>query len=179
MWTHRGYSKRILPAALLVAALINPIDLSCAQIGNGIDPAISTSSGAVGMDNESISRDLLNSTWAQYQEDLNYSSVILAQFIKKNITGREAMIATTSLFSLTSQSLANINKLRPSKKYADSYNNTVLALSNLGRYMWNISRYYETVKASYAINARESYNNSSYYFERAREKILRSKNANS
>jgi hypothetical protein len=116
MWTHKRYLKRILPAALLVVALVNPIDLSCAQIGNGIDPAIPTSNGAAKLDNESISRALLNSTWAQYQEDLNYSSVILAKFLKKNITGRDAMIATTSLFLLTSQTLANLNKLRPPKK---------------------------------------------------------------
>jgi len=179
MWTHRRYLKRMLPAVLLVVALINPIDLSCAQIGNGSDPAIFTSTGAAKLDNESISRDLLNSTWAQYQEDLNYSSVILTQFVKKNITEREAMIATTSLLLLASQTLANLNKLRPAKRYADSYNDTILALSNLGKYMWNISKYYETEKASYAINARENYNNSSYYFERAREKILRSKKANS
>ena len=159
-----------MPVALLVVALINPINLSCAQKENGIDPSISTSAGAVKVDNESISRELLNSTWAQYYEDLNYSSVVLAQFVRKNITGREAMIATTSLSILTSQTLANLNKSRPAKKYADSYNNTVLALTNLGRYIWNISKYYETEKASYAINARESYNNTSYYFERARER---------
>ncbi len=131
---------------------------------NGSSPGIL----APKIDNESIYRNLLNSTWAQYNEDLNYSSNILAEYVKKNITAREAMVATISLYTLTSKTEDEFLKLKAIDKYKNIHNNTIVALSNLEGYLWNITKFYETDKTIYAVKARESFNSSLYYFGKAR-----------
>jgi hypothetical protein len=75
-------------------------------------------------DNESAYRDLLNVTLSQYNEDLNNSSRILAEYVKKNITAREAMVATMSLYTLTSKTEDEFHKAKATNKYKNIHNNT-------------------------------------------------------
>ena len=115
--------------------------------------------------------DLLKLTLRQFNDDLNQSSLILDEFIKKNISSRDAMIASTSLYVLTSHSLNSINQTQPPKKYATNFNFTIRALENLEEYLWNMGKFYETGKIGYAITARINFNTSMNYYEKGREGI--------
>jgi hypothetical protein len=99
-------------------------------------------------------KDLLQRALGQFNDDLNQSSLILDEFIRKNISRRDAMVASTSLYVLTSHSLDSINQTQPPKKYATYFNFTIQALENLRDYLWNMVKFYETSKTDYAITAR-------------------------
>jgi hypothetical protein len=116
-------------------------------------------------------KDLLQQLLGQFNDDLNQSSFILDEYIRKNISRRDAMVASTSLYVLTSHSLDSINQTQPSKKYATYFNFTIQALENLKDYLWNMGKFYETSKTEYAITARINFNDSMYYYEKGREGI--------
>jgi hypothetical protein len=168
-----GYAGKLLLIFLLLSAIYCSIEWSSAQsvkqTWQGLPgKALAEPNVMTTKINESIYKKLLNSTLAQYNEDLNYSSNILDDFIKENITGREAMVATVSLSVLASQTVDGFRSSNPDKNYSNSYNNTILAFSSLRGYLWNISKFYETEKTAYAIKARESFNSSLKYYEKAR-----------
>ena len=123
------------------------------------------------IENESAYKEFLNTTWSQYMDDLNYSSVILSGFVKKNLTNREAMISTTSLFVLTAQTDSAMDNVKPIQKYSNSHNDTLQALSNLEGYLWNIAKFYETDNTIYAIKARSDFNKSLSFYEKAHEEF--------
>jgi flagellar hook-basal body complex protein FliE len=116
-------------------------------------------------------KDLLQQSLGQFNDDLNQSSFILDEYIRKNISRRDAMVASTSLYVLTSHSLDSINQTQPPKKYATYFNFTIHALENLKDYLWNMGKFYETSKTDYAITARINFNDSMYYYEKGREGI--------
>ena len=116
-------------------------------------------------------KDLLQQALGQFRDDLNQSSFILDEFIRKNISRRDAMVASTSLYVLTSHSLDSINQTQPPKKYATYFNFTIQALENLRDYLWNMGKFYETSKTDYALDARIKFNDSMYYYEKGREGI--------
>ena len=166
-------SRMLILLSLLLLASISLIDLVSAQDEKNVLHSYTENESpmhimAVKIDNESIYRNLLNSTWDQYNEDINYSSNILTDFVKKNITRREAMVATISLYTLTSKTEDEFYKVNTNDKYKNIHNNTIYALSNLKGYLWNITKFYETDKTVYAVKARESFNSSLGYFEKAR-----------
>ena len=100
----------------------------------------------------------------QFSEDLNQSSYILDEFVRKNISGRDAMIATSSLFVMTSHTMENVEDSAPPEKYLIYHNNTLQGLGALREYLWNMAKFYETNKISYAIRARDNFNKSLYYY---------------
>ena len=172
-WIGKLNRGKLILFYLLLFASICFIDSAGAQDGKNVVHSPTENGSSPGIlapkiDNESIYRNLLNSTWSQYNEDLNYSSNILAEFVKKNITAREAMVATISLYTLTSKTEDEFRKLKATDKYKNIHNNTIAALSNLEGYLWNITKFYETDKTIYAVKARESFNSSLYYFGKAR-----------
>jgi len=172
-WIGKINSRKLILFSLLLFASICFIDSVSAQDGKNVVRSLTEKGSSPGiiaskMDNESIYRNLLNSTWSQYNEDLNYSSIILAEYVKKNITAREAMVATVSLYTLTSKTEDEFHKAKAIYKYKNIHNNTIAALSNLEGYLWNITKFYETDKTIYAVKARESFNSSLYYFGKAR-----------
>lgn len=114
-------------------------------------------------------KELLQQTLSQFNDDLNQSSLILDEFIRKNISKRDAMVASASLYVLTSHSLDSINQTQPPKKYTTNFDFTIRALENLKDYLWNMGKFYETSKTDYAINARINFNDSMYYYEKGRE----------
>jgi len=172
-WIGKINSRKLILFSLLLFASICFIDSVSAQDGKNVVGSLTEKGSSPGiiaskMDNESIYRNLLNSTWAQYNEDLNYSSIILAEYVKKNITAREAMVATVSLYTLISKTEDEFHKAKVIDKYKNIHNNTIVALSNLEGYLWNITKFYETNNTIYAVKARESFNSSQYYFGKAR-----------
>jgi len=127
--------------------------------------------GAAPLDNISIHKDIIIQSLAQYEEDLNFSSHILDEFIKKNITNSDAMVATSSLLGLSSQSRDTIYSMRPTGEYKGNHNDTILALTYLNAFLWDMAKFYETNKISYALAARVNYNESLYYYGRAKQGI--------
>jgi len=114
--------------------------------------------------NDSIFEDLMMQARGQFSEDLNQSSYILDEFVRKNISGRDAMIATSSLFVMTSHTMEKVENSAPSEKYLIYQNNTLQGLKALREYLWNMAKFYETNKISYAIQARDNFNKSLYYY---------------
>jgi hypothetical protein len=127
--------------------------------------------------NESNYSELLGRTWSQYNEDLNQSSFILNEFVKKNITNSEAMTATTSLYVLNSFTLEQMNREKPPNRYEINHNSTLRALEALRLYLWNMAKFYETNRISYAIDARENFNSSLYYYNMEKEAIRKLANS--
>jgi hypothetical protein len=113
-----------------------------------------------------------NQVWQQYSEDLIASSEILDDFVNKNITGREAMVQTIGVYLLTFQATNNINSMKPPEKYADYHNYTVNTLVNLQWYLWNMAKFYETNNSGYAIVARDNFNNTKSWREKAIEERM-------
>ena len=115
--------------------------------------------------NGSIYLDLMELVWIQYMEDLNYSSYILDEFVKKKINGREAMTSTMTLFTLTSQTVDMLDKIEPPSTFMQYHNYTLEALINLEGYLWNMAKFYETNRRVYAMQAHDNFNESMNYYE--------------
>jgi hypothetical protein len=163
--------KELLAMFLLLALVVSATIAEAAGVKSNVTnpKEINVRSQQIAPQNstDSFFKDLLRITLSQYNDDLNQSSFILDGFIKKNISSRDAMIASTSLYVLTSYTIDYINQTKPPKKYAIYFNSTTQALINLRVYLWNIAKYYETGKTPYAISAREYFNSSLYYYQKA------------
>ncbi|NMC10656.1 MAG: hypothetical protein GYA39_06760 [Methanothrix sp.] len=118
--------------------------------------------------NSSIYRNILIQALTQYDEDLNSSSYILDEFVKKNISSNDAMIATTSLFILASHTLETIEFAKLPLEYEDYHNDTIRALEYLREYLWDMAKFYETNEIGYAFSARDNFNSSLYYYEKGK-----------
>ena len=119
--------------------------------------------------NDSTYRNLMELVRTQYQEDLNYSSYILDEFVKKKIDARAAMTTTMTLFILTSETVTMVDQIKPPVKFKEYQNTTQLALINLEGYLWNMVKFYETNKRVYAMQAHDNFNNSRSYYEKGVE----------
>ncbi|MDM7939572.1 MAG: hypothetical protein QUS07_04435 [Methanothrix sp.] len=118
--------------------------------------------------NSSIYRNILIQALTQYDEDLNSSSYILDEFVKKNISSNDAMIATTSLFILASHTLETIEDAELPLEYAIYHNDMIQALEYLREYLWDLAKFYETNEISYALSAKDNFNSSLYYYEKGK-----------
>ena len=115
--------------------------------------------------------NLSNTAWNMYNEDLVYASQILDEFVKKNISSRNAMMATTSAYVLDSITASNVAKTNPPEKFILLHRDTTQAFNYLQSYMWNLAKYYETGEGKYATVARNSFNSSIQFKEKADEKL--------
>jgi hypothetical protein len=116
--------------------------------------------------NDSKYLDLMELVRTQYTEDLNYSSYILDDFVKKKIDARAAMTSTMTLFILTSETVDMVDQIKPPSKFEGYQNTTQFALINLEGYLWNMVKFYETNKRVYAMQAHDNFNNSMSYYEK-------------
>jgi hypothetical protein len=116
--------------------------------------------------NDSTYLNLMELVRTQYQEDLNYSSYILDEFVKKKIDARAAMTTTMTLFILTSETVDMVDQIKPPAKFKEYQNTTQLALINLEGYLWNMVKFYETNRRVYAMQAHDNFNNSMSYYEK-------------
>lgn len=108
--------------------------------------------------NESTYKNISIQTWLQYHEDFNYSSTTLNDYVKKNISGKEAMLDSVSLYSLVEQTTVNLNSVEPPQKYKLYHNYTLSTLTDLHSYLFYLAKFYETNNARYAIMARHYFN---------------------
>ncbi len=116
--------------------------------------------------NDSTYLNLIELIRTQYQEDLNYSSYILDEFVKKKIDARAAMTTTMTLFILTSETVDMVDQIKPPAKFEEYQNTTQLALINLEGYLWNMVKFYETNRRVYAMQAHDNFNRSMSYYEK-------------
>jgi hypothetical protein len=126
--------------------------------------------------NESSYKSFLIMVQGMYREDFNYSGNILESYVNKTIPGRDAMVATTSIFILTSHSIDLLETNRPPKVYGNTYNNTLLGMVYLRAFLWNMSKFYETNKNFYLVQARKNLNESVSYYKAGQEELASPKN---
>lgn len=121
----------------------------------------------IGYNNSSLNEteylQLMQLIEVQYNEDLEYSSKILDEFVNKGIISREAMTATMTLFILTRETVDMVDRITPPSLYAEYHRIIQLALVNMEGYLWNMVKYYETNKKEYAMQAQNWFNESIKY----------------
>lgn len=122
--------------------------------------------------NESSYKNFLSMMQSMYKEDFNYSGGILENYVNKTISDKDAMVATTSLFILTSHSVALLEANTPPKIYENTYNNTLSGMIYLRAFLWNMSKFYETSKNVYLAQARKNLNDSVSYYKIAQEALM-------
>jgi hypothetical protein len=171
---------RIMAAILLLAIFgivwtSDAIDGANASVGIGapgqapaLQPALN--SGAAIM-NESSYKSFLSMVQGMYREDFNYSGGILENYVNKTISDSDALVATTSIFILTSHSIALLETNKPPKIYENTYNNTLLGMTYLQAFLWNMSKFYETNKNFYLVQARKNLNDSVSYYKTGQEEL--------
>lgn len=120
-------------------------------------------------ENESQYIDLSNALWSNYNEDLSYSSAILDKYVNNNITRQEAMEAITSVIVLNSEIADSITKLTPPEKYISYNENAVKSFTDFQAYLFNLAKFYQTGNDAYALEARDRFNESIEYHDRAIE----------
>ena len=108
--------------------------------------------------NSSIYGNASALAWREFHDDFNYSSNILNDYVKKNITRTQAMMTTVSLYSLTTQTALSINSVTPPQKYSKYHNYTLGTVNNFRMYLFYLSKFLETNDPSYAVNARSYFN---------------------
>lgn len=160
----------LLVAALFVLTTIAlSSDLNTINIGQNPERVEYSSSNVtmstIQVDDESYYLELLNAARNQYSEDLGYSSDILDDFVKNNITNREAMTATISIFVISSQTRDMIDQIDPPSEYIMYHTYILYSLKYLNIYLWNMAKFYETGNNEYALRARENFNLSISYYE--------------
>jgi hypothetical protein len=103
-------------------------------------------------------KNLLLWGWNQYIEDLNSSSDILGDFIAKNITGKEAMMLSTSLITLNSYTRSELESIKPSEDRKKFHSTALEAINSFESYLFNMGKFFETSEGRYLIIAREDFN---------------------
>jgi hypothetical protein len=150
------------------------VGIGSSGLASVTQPAMS--SGANTTMNESSYRNFLNMIQSMYKEDFNYSGGILENYVNKTISDKDAMVATTSIFILTSHSIALLEANTPPKVYENAYNNTLLGMIHLRAFLWNMSKFYETSKNTsknaYLVQARKNLNESVSYYKIAQETLM-------
>jgi hypothetical protein len=105
--------------------------------------------------------------WNMYNEDLNTAGQILDEYVKENISAREAMMATDSVYNLDSLTASRVAGVNPPEKFLIFHRDTTQAFSYLQGYMWNLAKFFETGNQVYASAARDSFNSSIQFKEKA------------
>jgi hypothetical protein len=113
--------------------------------------------------NETQYLNLMELVGIQFNQDLEYSSKILDNFVNKEIISRDAMTSTMALFILTRESVDMLDRITPPRPYMQYHNVSKLALIKLEGYLWNMVKYYETNEKEYAIQAKSNFNESILY----------------
>jgi len=132
-------------------------------------PSCFGQTGAQGAVDAQTYINLSNAALAYYSQDLNYSSIVVDQFTKGSIGGREAMTATTTLYVLSLKTYVDLAAIsRPSGEAYDTYNNDLAqTFGNYQMYLWLLMKYFETGDKSYATAAASKINDSYTYFQKA------------
>jgi hypothetical protein len=120
-------------------------------------------------ENESQYFNLTNALWGYYNEDLSYSSEILDEYVRSNITRQEALEAITSTIVLNSKAADTVAELTPPEMYRSYNENTANAFAYFQAYLFNLAKYYQTGNTAYASEARDLFNGSLEYHDKAIE----------
>ena len=122
--------------------------------------------------NETSYINLSNKIWGFYNEDLKYSSKVLDEYIKKNLSRGEAMQAMTSVFILDYQATNMFARIKPPEKYSEYHNNTVNAIITLQGYFLNLAKFYETGLPGYGKSAQALFNQTIKYHDKVIEERI-------
>ena len=114
--------------------------------------------------NESSYNKVMGQVWKQYNDDFNYSSLVLDGFVKKNMSANEAFMSTISLYVLNERTINTFKLITPPQTYSQNHNLSLSALINLEDFFWYMAKYYQTQEKVYAVYARDKFNESRYYY---------------
>jgi hypothetical protein len=133
------------------------------QINNESYPNEQNNSTAAPDQSYSIAMGMV---WSQYSEDIKYLNDVLNDYVTKNITSREALQSTTSIYILTSDTLNTVAQLKPPEEEAKDYSNALNAVAYLKFSVWNLAKFFETNNTLYSKMAREDYNMSAGFYSK-------------
>ncbi len=102
--------------------------------------------------------------WNTFIENFDYQGEIFNSTLHSNASYGDAMIATTALFVLNSQGLADAESITPGEKYEDFHNYTINAMKYFNVYLYNMAKLFETRNARYSVVGREAFNRSVDYY---------------
>lgn len=119
--------------------------------------------------NQSSYKEKLALAWSQYEAHDRYASMILDGYLKRSISGRDALTATMSIYALSSETLDIIKQNDAPREYSAFHNITLSAMNYLKDYLLDVAMYYETGNRDYIIRAQTDYNMSTKYHMQAKE----------
>jgi hypothetical protein len=114
--------------------------------------------------NESTYNKVMSQIWKQYNDDFNYSSLVLDKYVKENISATEAFTSTISLYVLNERTINTFKLINPPQTYSQNHCLSLSALINLEDFFWYMAKYYQTQEKVYAVYAREKFNESMDYY---------------
>ena len=155
----------ILKLLILITLFLSTVSCSDSVITNENGGLLIEKPVSLQQLNESNYKQAMERVWKQYNDDLNYSSSILDQFVMKNISSKEAFISTISIYVLNKETLNTVNLIIPPESHWENHNISISLLIDIGDFYWNMAKYYETQDRIYAIQARTKYNESSYNYD--------------
>jgi hypothetical protein len=164
---------KVLGAVLLLAVMSAGLSDALSKGQAGHQEGIGEPKLAVLGSPNATYEERMNLALARYSEDLNYSRKILDEYVKKNLTDDEAFVATVSIFTLASQTLDEVEGIKPPERYAAYHNYSLQALANLKGYLWNLAKFCETGEVDYVAEAREHFNLSLSYYEKEQREAKR------
>jgi hypothetical protein len=109
----------------------------------------------------------------EFNEDLNYSSSVLDDYVKGNISRDDAIYSTISVYVMNIHTINTVLQVKPSEKFSNYHNYLTLMVTDFQLYLWNLAKFYETNNSNYALQARENYNTSTDNYDKAlQERVL-------
>jgi hypothetical protein len=130
--------------------------------GDASDPLLKTLQAGV---NDTAAGQSELRAWNSFIENFDYQGVILNETMQGNMTYEEAMVATTALLVLNSQSVADAQSITPDEEYADFLSSTINAMKYFNIYLYNMAKLFETRDGRYSAVGREAFNRSMQYYE--------------
>jgi hypothetical protein len=109
----------------------------------------------------------------EFKEDLDYSSFVLDEFVKENISRESALTSTISVYVMNIHTINTVLRVEPSEKFSKYHSYLNLMLTDFQMYLWNLAKFYETNNGNYALRAREKYNSTTENYDNAlQERVL-------
>lgn len=126
---------------LVLAIMVVYINLSMA--------ASDLQDDALGEENRSAEEldylNVSNAMWSRFWEDLYFSSYILDEYTRGNITVDNAYNSIVSAFIMCDRSTAFLETISPPPKYEKLNDLTLSAMFSLQAYLWNLAKMYQAI----------------------------------
>ena len=161
--------------ALALVAAISILNVAAAvstdkssSINDANDPVLKTMQ-AGNTTNDTLIQLAVLRNWNNFVENFDQQSKINNDTARGNISYDEALVRSVSLLVLSTQALADGEKIVPGKKYSDFHDYTLNAMRYFNVYLYNIAKLFETRQGLYARSARDAFNSSLDYYTKGKD----------